>query len=112
MTLGREIPDPKLCVRRGATEGCGVRKSLNCTSEAESIPVWIKLGMGAARGTGRGLGSSVSNVIISKIRENEPGYLDDINSGLCRRPQLTDQVVSVLSANPPRGLLAGLHSLR
>lgn len=68
--------------------------------------------MGAARGTRRGLGSSVSDVIISKIRENKLGYLDDINSGLCRHPWLMDQVMSVLSANPQRGLLAGLHSLR
>lgn len=72
-------------------------------SEAESVPLWVELGMGEARGTRRGPGSFLSKVIISKIRENELGYLDDISSSPCRRPRMMEQVMSMLSVNPQKG---------
>lgn len=70
------------------------------SEEAESSPVWVRLGTGEARGTRRGAGSSLSKAIISKIRENELGYLDDIIWGPPNPPQQRDQVMSMLSVNP------------
>lgn len=70
------------------------------SEEAESSPVWVESGMGEARGTNRGAGGSLSKVIISKIRENELGYLDDISSGPFQPSSQRDQVMSVLSVKP------------
>lgn len=60
--------------------------------------------MGEVRGTRRGPGSFLSKVIISKIRENELGCLDDISSGPCRRPRLMEQVMTVQSVSTQNGV--------
>lgn len=51
----------------------------SASGETESVPEWVGLGVGAARGSRTGAGGSLSKVIISNIRENELGHLDDIS---------------------------------